>query len=277
MENNVIYLCDASFDPHTKEAGIGVKNLYTNQNYALCVQARNVLEAEEFALIEAIEHALEHHHRNCVFVYDNIGIDTKGLGSFFGSLFDRIQFLWMKRDYLKQVDRLARNIRRKHSQNDNLTKQVFSHASKISDEELVSALMPLTRGDTYGYLCGISGSASMYKTIPQGVKEINAKVIALLFDAGSKALKERLLERYLNIHSYKHKVYDELLKASGFEVAWFDEAVYECRIQEQITEMGGDYVENNVGHLMEDSSNIKEIKDREIQERIYEDDNDSQR
>lgn len=276
MENNVIYLSDASFDPYTKEAGIGIKNLYTNQNYALCVQARNVLEAEEFALIEAIEHALEHQHRNCVFVYDNIGIDTKGLGVFFGSLFDRIQFLWMKRDYLKQVDRLARNIRRKHSKNDSLTKQIISY-SKISDEELVSVLMPLTRGDTYGYLCALSGSAPMYKTIPQGVKEINAKVIALLFDVGSKALKERLLERYLNIRSYKHKVYDELIKVSGFEMSWFDEAVYEYRIQEQITDIGGDYVEKNVGHIMEDSSNIKEIKDREIQERTDEDDNDSQR
>lgn len=33
--------------------------------------------------------------------------------------------------------------------------------------------------------------------------------------------------------------------------------------------------EKNVGHIMEESSNIKEIKDREIQERTYEDDNDS--
>ncbi|HQS67800.1 MAG TPA: hypothetical protein PLM93_11505 [Sulfuricurvum sp.] len=29
MENNVIYLSDASFDPFTKEAGLGIKNLYT--------------------------------------------------------------------------------------------------------------------------------------------------------------------------------------------------------------------------------------------------------
>lgn len=246
MENNVIYLSDASFDPHTKEAGIGVKNLYTNQNYALCLQARNVLEAEEFALIEAIEHALEHHHRNCVFVYDNIGIDTKGLGAFFGSLFDRIQFLWMKRDYLKQVDRLARNIRRKHSKNDSLTKLILSHASKIGDEELVSTLMPLTCGETYEYLCAISERATMYKTTPQGVKEVNAKIIGLLFDTGSRALKDRLLERYRHIRSYKYKVYDELLKASEFEMGWFDEAAYECRKEEHFTEGEAPYVEKNV-------------------------------
>lgn len=33
----------------------------------------------------------------------------------------------------------------------------------------------------------------------------------------------------------------------------------------------------NVGHIMEDESNIKEIKDREIQERTDENDDDSQR
>lgn len=223
MENNVIYLSDASFDPHTKEAGIGVKNLYTNQSHALLIQARSVLEAEEFALIEAISHAIEHDHRNCVFVYDNLGIDTQTIGAFFGSLFDQIQFLWMKRDYLKQVDRLACNIRRKKSKHGSWTKQILEHASKISDEVLVNALMPLTRGDTYGYLCAISGRAPMYKTIPQGIKEVNAKIIGLLFNTGSKALKERLVERYQHIRSYKHKVYDELLQASGFAMSWFEE------------------------------------------------------
>lgn len=223
MENNVIYLSDASFDPHTKEAGIGVKNLYTNQSHALLIQARSVLEAEEFALIEAISHAIEHDHRNCVFVYDNLGIDTQTIGAFFGSLFDQIQFLWMKRDYLKEVDRLACNIRHKHTKNGSWTKQILSHAAKISDEALVNALMPLTRGDTYGYLCAISGRAPMYKTIPQGIKEVNAKIIGLLFDTGSKALKERLVERYRHIRSYKQKVYDELLQASGFAMSWFEE------------------------------------------------------
>lgn len=94
MENNVIYLSDASYDPLTKEVGIGVKNLTTNQSRSLYLHAMNVLEAEEFALIEAIEHAIGHHHRNCVFVYDNMGIDTKSIETFFSRMFDRIQFLW---------------------------------------------------------------------------------------------------------------------------------------------------------------------------------------
>lgn len=224
MENNVIYLSDASYDHLTKEAGIGVKNLYTNQSHSLFLHAVSVHEAEEFALIEAITHAIEHHHRNCVFVYDNMGIDTKSIGAFFSKMFDRIQFLWMKRDYLSQVDALACNIRRKHAKNANWTKQILSRASTISDEELVSVLMPLTRGETYGYLCAISGSAPMMKPYPNNMKEVNEKIIALLLFAGSQNLQRKLSERFRCIPCYKQKLYDELLKAAEFEMEWFEEA-----------------------------------------------------
>lgn len=223
MENNVIYLSDASYDHRTKEAGIGVKNLTTNQNHSVFVHAMNVHEAEEFALIEAITHAIAHHHRNCVFVYDNMGIDTKSIGEFFSQMFDRIQFLWMKRDYLKQVDKLACNIRLKHAENANWTKQILIHASQISDEALVSAFMPLTRGETYGYLCAISGTAPMMKPYPKNIKEVNEKIVALLLFAGSQNLHRLLSERFRHIQCYKQKLYDELLRASGFDMSWFGE------------------------------------------------------
>ncbi|MDD2368184.1 MAG: hypothetical protein PHQ90_02705 [Sulfuricurvum sp.] len=224
MENNVIYLSDASYDHLTKEAGIGVKNLATNESHCVFVHAVNVHEAEEFALIEAITHAITHHHRNCVFVYDNMGIDTKSIGEFFSKMFDQIQFLWMKRDYLKQVDKLACNVRLKHAKNANWIKQILTHASQISDEALVSALMPLTRGETYGYLCAISGSAPMMKPYPNNIKEVNEKIIALLLFAGSQNLHNLLSERFRHIPCYKQKLYDELLKAVEFDMSWFEAA-----------------------------------------------------
>jgi hypothetical protein len=189
----------------------------------------SVHEAEEFALIEAITHAIENNHRNCVFVYDNMGIDTKSIGAFFSKMFDRIQFLWMKRAYLSQVDALAFNVRLKHAKNANWTKQILSRASIISDEELVSALMPLARGETYGYLCAISGSAPMMKPYPNNIKEVNEKIIALLFFTGSKGLHRLLSERFRHIQCYKQKFYDELLKAAEFDMSWFDEVTqYGC-------------------------------------------------
>jgi hypothetical protein len=229
MENNVIYLSDASYDCLTKEAGIAIKNLYTNQSHSLFLHAVNIHEAEEFALIEAITHAIENNHRNCVFVYDNMGIDTKNIGAFFSKMFDRIQFLWMKRAYLSQVDILAFHVRLKHSKNANWTKYILAHASTISDEELVSALMPLTRGETYGYLCAISGSAPMMKPYPSNIKEVNEKIIALLLFAGSQSLYRKLTERFGNVPCYKQKHYDELLKAAKFDMSWFDVALQHCR------------------------------------------------
>lgn len=229
MENNVIYLSDASYDHLSKEAGLGIKNLSTNETRTLFVHAKSVHEAEEFALLEAITHAIEHHHRNCVFVYDNIGLDTKSIGAFFSQMFDRIQFLWMKRDYLSQVDQLASKIRFKHSKHATWTKQIRLYASLISDEELVSALMPLTRKETYGILCGISGTAPMMKPYPNSIQEVNEKIIALLYVVGSESLQCRLRESFSDIKCYKHKLYDGLLKASGFDMSWFEEAKYECR------------------------------------------------
>jgi hypothetical protein len=222
MENNVIYLSDASYDCLTKEAGVAIKNLYTNQSHSLFLHAVNIHEAEGFALIEAITHAIEHQHRNCVFVYDNMGIDTKNIGAFFSKMFDRVQFLWMKRAYLSQVDTLAYHVRLKHSKNANWTKYILSHASNISDEELVSALMPLTRGETYGYLCAMSSSAPMMKPYPNNIKEVNEKIIALLLFAGSQSLYQKLTERFGNVPCYKQKLYDELLKAAEFDMSWFD-------------------------------------------------------
>lgn len=229
METNVIYLSDASYDASMHEAGIGIKNLSTGVSRSYFVKASSVNEAEEFALLEAINHALVNHHRNCVFVYDNISIDTKNIGAFFSSMFDHIQFLWMKREYLSTVDALASSARQKYSKNASPVKQILKQASLMCDEELVCALMPLTRGETYGYLCAISGAAPMMKSYSRDIKGVNEKIIALLMAAGSDQLNGRLKERFGNIQPYKHKLYDELLQSAEFHVGWFEEASYEFR------------------------------------------------
>lgn len=228
MDNNVIYLSDASYDAKTNETGIAIKNLYSGVSQSFFTYASSINEAEEFALIEAINHAVKHHHRNCIFIYDNLTIDTKRIGAFFREMFDHIQFLWMKRDYLSQVDVLAGNVRLENSKHLSLTKQILNRAPRISDEELLSAFMPLTRGETYGYLCAISGTAPMMKPYPSNHKEVNEKIIALLMYAGSQRLYAKLTERFGKQRLYKHKRYDELLKDAGFEMSWFEEARNEC-------------------------------------------------
>lgn len=231
MDTNVIYLSDASFDHTTKEVGIGIKNLYTGLSLSIFTHAQNIVEAEEFALLEAINHAIIHGHRNCVFVYDCIAIDTKSIGDFYANMFEKLQFMWFKRDYLHEVDRLASNVRLQHSKNVSLTKLILSHASTICDEELITALMPLTRGETYGFLCAISGTAPMMKKFPNNIKDVNEKIIALLMHVGSQDLYAKLVERFGKIQPYKQKYYDELLKGANFGMGWFEEAACECCMQ----------------------------------------------
>lgn len=228
MENNVIYLSDASFDPHTKEAGLGIKNLYTGFSDAIATRAASVLEAEEFALIEAINHAQRHGHKNCVFIFDNININTKSIGEFFSPMFEKIQFLWMKREYLHEVDALAYNVRANHKPN-TLMHTIQQTAQGISDGELIATFMPLTSGDTYGYLCAISGAAPMPKPLPSNLKGVNAKIIGLLMHVGSKSLIQQLSERFKGIQTYKYKSYEALLNLCGFNMKWFEEAKHECR------------------------------------------------
>lgn len=228
MEHNVIYLSDASFDPHTKEAGIGIKNLFTGHTDAIATRAASVLEAEEFALIEAISHALRHNHKNCVFIFDNININTKSIGEFFSPLFEKIQFLWMKREYLHEVDALAYNVRAKDKPN-SLMHTIQQTAKELSDEELIATFMPLTSADTYGYLCAISGAAPMPKPLPSNLKGVNAMIIGLLMNVGSKSLIKQLKERFKGTQPCKYKSYEVLLDACGFDMQWFEEAKHECR------------------------------------------------
>ncbi|MHB8100332.1 MAG: ribonuclease H family protein [Sulfuricurvum sp.] len=229
MQNNVIYLSDASFDPYTKEAGLGIKNLYTGHTDAMVTHAVSVLEAEEFALLEAINHAQRHGHKNCVFVFDNININTKSIAEFFSPMFEKIQFLWMKREYLHDVDVLAHNVRSKDKPN-SLMLTIHQTVQGISDEELVATFMPLTSAETYGYLCAISDVAPMPKALPKNLKGVNEKIVGLLMHVGSKTLLKQLKERFKGTQTYKYKSYEALLDACGFSMKWFEEAKHECRM-----------------------------------------------
>lgn len=226
MQKNVIYMSDASFDLSTKEAGLAIKNLSTGETHTCFVHAKSCLEAEEFALLEAISHAIEHGHRNCVFVYDNMSIKTKALKEFYQHRFECIQFMWFKREYVKEVDQLARQVRLKNAIHPPLIKYIRS--LELSDDVLITALMRLTKGETYGYLCAISGTAPMMKSAPSRFKEVNEKIISLLMHTGSQELKSKLTERFGFHRFYKFKCYDELLQASGFDHSWIEDAAKEC-------------------------------------------------
>lgn len=228
MQPNVIYLSDASFDSDTGHAGIGIKNLSSGQTHSLSLCATGVNEAEEMALICAIEHALLNNHRNSVFVYDNINIDTEALKGFYAPMFEKIQFMWFKREYLKEVDRLASMARPKKNKHPRLT-LLKEQIGELAEEVLISMFMGLTRGETYGFLCTLSQSAPMYRPLPRGMNNADRMVIALLCQMGSASLREVLFERFGSRNALKHVALDNFLAQAGFDASWVDQARYECR------------------------------------------------
>ncbi|MDD3597655.1 hypothetical protein [Sulfuricurvum sp.] len=230
MQTNVIYLSDASYDDQTKSAGIGIKNLTTFETLCMSIQADGVGAAEEYALIIAIEHALQHNHRNCVFVYDHLYIDTKALHTFYAGMFEKLQFMWFKREYLYQVDRLASMARPKKA------KEKFSRLAllrkqipTLREEVLVTMFMSLTRGETYGYLAAISQSAPVYREFPKGISNANQMVICLLSQLGNKPLREKLFERFGAHNALRHIALENFLAQVGFDESWIEDARYECR------------------------------------------------
>lgn len=229
MQVNVIYLSDGSFDYETNMAGIGVKNLYTQESYSTCIAASGSQEAEEFALIEAINHAITHGYRNCVFVYDNIAINTDAYKTFFKKMFDSLQFIWFKREYLNEVDRLAAMVHPSKKGSHILLDQLIEMIPSLKKEELMAMFMPYTRGEVYGFLCSLSGAAPMYKNLPKGRHHFNTEVLSLLTQFGSKTLKEPLVERFGQQKIRKYIWLEEFLHAIGFNPAFKDDAKRECR------------------------------------------------
>lgn len=228
MQPNVIYLSDASYEHETGYAGLGIKNLSTGESLSMSIQAEGVGAAEEYALIFAIEHALTHGHHNCVFVYDNISIDTQSLHAFYSGMFEKLQFMWFKREYLGEVDRLASMARSKKEKLPHLS-LLQKHMPALSEQMLVSMFMPLTRGETYGFLSAISLSAPFYRDLPKGMGSANKMVLSLLCQLGEKPLRERLFERFGSRNALKHAALENFLSQVGFDESWIHEARYECR------------------------------------------------
>lgn len=99
---------DASYDHTIGQAGIGIVDMYDHERHAEVVRCANSTEAEWIALLGAIELAAKKEYKHVVFVYDCRSINTSELKCFFAPIFLTMQFLWLRRDYLRRTDRLAR-------------------------------------------------------------------------------------------------------------------------------------------------------------------------
>jgi len=112
MTDNIFMISDASYSNITNCAGLGVIDLNTNKKYSHSISdVKSSYVAEYKALCLSVNIAIQNNYNNVVFVYDNqsLKLDTLKLW-----LVDKIlsyQFLWLKRAYLDNADKLAKKAR----------------------------------------------------------------------------------------------------------------------------------------------------------------------
>lgn len=112
MTDNIFMISDASFSNRTKCAGLGVIDLHTGKKYSHSISnIKDSYLAEYRALLFSVRVAIDNGYDNVVFVYDNkdLNLDTLKLW-----LVDKIvsyQFLWLKREFVNDADKLARKAR----------------------------------------------------------------------------------------------------------------------------------------------------------------------
>ena len=109
--DNIFLLSDASYNQSTKIVSIAVKDTYTGEIYTKILKdIKSSMQGEFLALCFAIKLAHKFKYKNPVFIYDCRTLDINSLEIYIKRHFNFniVQFLWLKRNYLKEPDRLAR-------------------------------------------------------------------------------------------------------------------------------------------------------------------------
>lgn len=112
MTDNIFMVSDASYSSDTKCAGLGVIDLHTGKKYSHSVcNIEDSSMAEYRALFLSVQIAINNSYDNVVFVYDNKELNLDTLKLWLIGKIDSYQFLWLKRVFVDDADKIARKAR----------------------------------------------------------------------------------------------------------------------------------------------------------------------
>jgi len=145
MTDNIFIISDASYSFNSKCAGLGAIDLYANKKYSQALQEiENSYHAEYRALLLSVLIALKNNYDNVVFVYDNKNLNLESLKVWLRGKIDSFQFLWLKRSYVKDADKIARQARELQEKfRIKRPKQVTSvkkNKATLNDQQLIEAI-----------------------------------------------------------------------------------------------------------------------------------------
>jgi ribonuclease HI len=115
MINFGIFVSDASFDHKTRTSVIGIKELVSKQTFQKITSATSPTHAEKLGIEESLRIALNKNITNCVFISDNKKAINNVRQEFFKkelnkTIFWYVQFLWIPRDFISEIDSLSKNV-----------------------------------------------------------------------------------------------------------------------------------------------------------------------
>jgi hypothetical protein len=161
MNANIFMISDASYSQTSQCAGLGVIDLCTNKRYAYTMpDIGNSHIAEYHALLYSVRIAIKNRYSNVVFVYDNKMLQLDSLKKWIEDKIHCAQFLWLKREYVNDADKLARKARslqEKLIPNKLLKRQLlqsdlvqqFKH---YSQHKIIRAFFTIANDDEYAIL-----------------------------------------------------------------------------------------------------------------------------
>jgi hypothetical protein len=185
INNERIYFIgsDASLK-EDKTIIIAFKDYYLDKIYQQEVKRsiQNSLRAEEIALRYAIKYAINKGYKHCVFVYDCLAINSNKFLKRYSKYFKTIQFLWVKREYISEIDIFTKQLETKES----------IELKSLEEEELdILILKALTK-----YINTKSEAKVFKKLFPEqnfsSDKENGNGLLILLYHIASTPLKKRL-------------------------------------------------------------------------------------
>ena len=144
MNGNVFMISDASYCTLTKIASLSVFCSHTGKTYnKILMDIQDSSFAETAALLFSIKIAIKLNYSNTVFIYDNITINVNLIKDMYSHKFQHIQFLWLKRDNLQEVDIIARkNLKLAR---DDYGTELLNNFIELSIESKIKAIMYTTK------------------------------------------------------------------------------------------------------------------------------------
>ena len=109
MKENVFFASDASFK-EDRTAILAVRDMYTGKmrQKQINIKIKSSLIAEELALRYAIEIAMNQEYKHVIFIYDSLAINVNKFKKRYSKYFETMQFLWLKRKHIADVDRVTK-------------------------------------------------------------------------------------------------------------------------------------------------------------------------